>query len=116
MAQKIHIWTVQELNLEGAVRGDDFSFVLSLTEENKDFTGTSARMQARKTVESDTVLDLVAQVDTSILGECTLTFTETAANTSTLLGDYLYDVELTIDGSKKTYVAGKINFKEDITR
>lgn len=116
MAQTIHVWNVKELNLEGNVRGDDFDLVLTLSEENKDYAGTTARMQARKTLQSDADLDIEAVVDTSTLGTCRLTFSETAANTTDLSGEYVYDVEIVIDGKKKTYVAGKMTFREDVTQ
>lgn len=83
-----------------------------------DFTGYSANMEIRHAISREVVLTLTstpaAGITISSVGVITLSMT--AAQTSDLLGEYLYDLQITYpSGIIKTYTYGTITVYLDST-
>jgi len=120
-----------------AYRGDDYlgdAFVI--TETGTDWAGSTVRIQGRKTVNTDPILDwdladgggtvtvlggspvAVATIDTSVLNELTIPMNAPASVMEQVpAGTYLYDVEVTRpSGIVETFVKGTITVIEDVTK
>lgn len=80
------------------------------------FTGYTAKMEIRNAISNDVILTLQngSGITLSTLGVITIVMT--AVQTSALIGDYKYDLQITDTSSKKrTYTYGTIGVTADTT-
>jgi hypothetical protein len=104
-------------------KGDDYdlSWVMYEVDANgvrtpMDLTGTTGAGKIRSSPDqTGSLIATFTFVNTSLANGIPI-FNLPAATTTTLTpGDYFYDLELTIDGKKRTWVAGKITILPQVT-
>jgi hypothetical protein len=99
--------------------GATFSRTITYTNEDGtlfDLTGYTAELQVRETVSSATAI--LTKVPTIDVEDATLSFTFSAAETSTLTADkYVYALELTkSDGTVARLVEGDLTVSPEVVR
>jgi len=80
------------------------------------FTGYTAKMEIRNAISNDVALTLQNGSGITLSSVGVITIVMTATQTSGLIGDYKYDLQITDTGSKKrTYTNGFITVLADST-
>lgn len=92
------------LNLT-AYRGDKLEFTLTFPSSSF-LTGATVLAQVRETPDSDLVDTFTSSIAGAVL---------TLSITPDYEGEYMYDVEVTLDGVAQTYVYGKLIVQADIS-
>lgn len=111
--------TVGEYNGICLYAGDDESFEIVLI--GVALPGASATLQARDRITSDVAeIDLTATVSDDG-SDTTLAFSLTAAETAALNTTgaprwLFYDVQTTYEGAARTWLAGKLQIRPEVTR
>ena len=100
---------MDEINLE-RVRGDTFLLTLSLTDANGDpinIEGGTVRY---------TIAGITEEQAAPTLADNTITIKIPYTLMTQEAGIYDFDVELTLDGVRRTIAIGKLTLKEDYTK
>lgn len=80
------------------------------------FTGYTAKMEIRNAISNDVVLTLQQGSGITLSAAGVITIVMTAAQTSALIGEYKYDLEITdVSAKKRTYTVGIITVTADTT-
>ena len=116
MAATNTAYTPAEYNT-GILRGDTFSEAFSFQAGGQvlDLTGAGARIQIRS--RAGAVLGQYEIGAGLAVASGTLTWTIAGAETAGFkAGQYQYDIEITIGGTVRTYLAGSFTVQKDITQ
>lgn len=100
-------------------QGDTFepgTITATISSTPVNFTGYTAKMEIRNAISNDVVLTLQNGSGITLSSIGVITIVMTAAQTSVLIGEYKYDLEITDTLSKKrTYTSGVITVAADTT-
>jgi len=100
----------------GVVRGDTFSETATFITggEPLNLAGAAIRIQLR-TRSGEVVASLEGGSGIQTVGNVMTWTIEGATTAGFAVGQYLYDIEITLGGSTRTYAAGSFAIQKDIT-
>ncbi len=100
----------------GIVRGDDFSELFVFTVDGEPFSLNGATCKIQIKTSMGVSVGIWTEENGIILVDNTATWNITNSETSAFpTGSHKYDVEITVSGTKKTYVSGVFTVVGDIT-
>lgn len=103
-------------------QGATFSRVITWKDESGalvDLTGYSARMQIRKKIDGDSIIELTTSNGRITLGGAagTITLNISATDTAALLSNGVYDLELVASGNIVTrLLEGSVTLSREVTK